>query len=160
MVALAGVTFTCKKGSVMPPTSCSGAKPLMSRLRRILHSMGTCRLYCSIVLGSISQISSMRVVPDSSTPWCRSLSKPAALSAKVSIASGTFLNTLQKFATHLRRHYSVCAHLDSTETCLSDRVNYKTSGLKDADMTVHSTLMQQSHIRSDMMSDFCKQHRI
>ena len=32
----------CRKGFVTPPTSCSGAKPAMSRLRRILASAGTC----------------------------------------------------------------------------------------------------------------------
>jgi len=79
---------------VMPPTSYSGRKPLVSMLRSILHSTGTWGWYTGMSAGSMAHISSIRVTPPSITAWWRSFSRVTARSWKLSIASGTLRSTL------------------------------------------------------------------
>lgn len=101
----------CKKGSVMPVTSCSGAYPDDDSPLRILTKLGTTGLNISLTPFSSSSASSTShkfatsVIPHSSTPWLRSCNSNLDLSRKCSCKSGTFRHILMAQRAAFRRMY-------------------------------------------------------
>jgi hypothetical protein len=100
--------LTCKNGSVMPPTSCSGLYPVVTSDLRCLTRSGTAYrtsltdqrefprqmqgrtfLNSPRTFSSTSHISFTSVTPANRTPWLRSERSDLALSRKWSISSGT-----------------------------------------------------------------------